>query len=62
MKSLYVLMIRLVLSFFLAYFISRFFFPGKSLLGVLGLAVAMCALAYLFQYTRKRDKGEKDGT
>ncbi len=60
MKSLYVLMIRLVLSLLLAYFICRFFFPGRSIFGVLGLAVVMCALAYLFQYTRKRDKGEKD--
>jgi len=62
MKSLYVFMIRLVLSVLLAFFISHFFFQGKTMLGVLSLAGIMLALAYLFQHTRKRDKGEKDET
>ena len=62
MKTLYRFLVRLVLSVLLAFIIIHFFFPGKSMLGVLSLAGIMLALAYLFQYTRKRDRGEKDET
>ncbi|MFH1125298.1 MAG: hypothetical protein V1758_16705 [Pseudomonadota bacterium] len=54
--------LRLILSVFLAFFMGRFFFQGGFVVKSLGLAAVMLALAYLFEYTKKRDKGERDGT
>ena len=56
-----VLLIRAALSMFLAFVISRFFFHGWGWLKIIGLAVIMFILAYLFEYTRKRDKGVGHG-
>ncbi|MFC1822499.1 hypothetical protein ACFL9T_07310 [Thermodesulfobacteriota bacterium] len=50
--------IRLVVSLIIAFFIGHFFFQGFSLLKILGLAGAMLVLAYLFEFTRKRDEGD----
>lgn len=60
MRSLRFLLIRLILSLVLAFLISRFFFPGISIIKMLGLAAVMLAMAYLFEHTRKRDKGVED--
>jgi hypothetical protein len=53
--------LRLILSVFLAFLIGRFFFQGGFVVKSLGLAAVMLSLAYLFEYTKKRDKGERDG-
>jgi hypothetical protein len=57
-----VLLLRLILAVLLAFLIGRFFFPGASIFKILGFAAIMLVLAYLFEYTRKKDKGGKDGT
>jgi len=56
-----VLLIRAALSLFLALLISRFFFQGGGWVKTIGLAAIMFILAYLFEYTRKRDKGGSHG-
>ena len=56
MKTIKIFVIRLFLSLFLAFFITRFFSPGIHLIKVFGLAAIMFGLAYLFEYTKKRDK------
>jgi uncharacterized protein YacL len=48
---------RLVLALVLAFFISHIFFHGASILRVIVLAVAMFFLAYLFEHTKKKDRG-----
>jgi hypothetical protein len=57
-----VFFLRLILAVLLAFLISRFFFPGASLVKILGFSAVLLALAYLFEYTRKKGKGGKDGT
>jgi heme A synthase len=57
-----VLFLRIILSLLLAFLIGRFFFPGASVLIVLGFAAILFALAYLFEYTRKKEKGRDNGT
>ena len=61
MRFVQTLIIRLVLSVFLAILIGRFFFQGASIAKVLGLAAVMFGLAYVFQYTKKRDQEEDHG-
>jgi len=48
--------IRLILSIMLAFIICRFFFQGTPIIYIMGLAVVMLGLAYLFEYTKKRNK------
>jgi len=63
MKSMVALFfVRVILAVFLAFLISWMFFPGKSLLNTFVLAAILLCLAYLFQYTRKRDEGGNDET
>jgi uncharacterized membrane protein len=56
MGAFYVFIIRLVLSIMLAFLISRFFFHGRPMIKIFGLAAIMLALAYLFEYTKKKDR------
>ena len=56
MGTYYLFFIRLILSLTLAFVISRFFFQGASTLKVIGLAAVMFILAYLFEYTKRRDR------
>jgi len=58
MTIFYIFIIRLALSMALAFLICRFFFPGTSIIRVLGLAVIMLILSYLFENMRKKEKGE----
>lgn len=51
-----VLLIRLVTSVLVALFISFFFFRERSVVLVIGLALALFGLAYVFEYARKRNK------
>jgi len=54
-------LLRLILATVLAFIISRFFFRGTAMIKVLVLAGILVGLAYLFEYTKKRDKGDKNG-
>ena len=58
MTTFYILILRLVLSMVLAFLICRLFFPGTSMIRVLGLAVIMLILSYLFENVRKKEKEE----
>jgi hypothetical protein len=57
MTSFYIFLIRLFLSVGLAFLIGRFFFDKISVVKISGLAVVLLGFAYLFEYTKKRDKG-----
>jgi hypothetical protein len=57
MKTMYALLLRLTLSIVLAGIISQIFFKGIHAIKTPALAVIMFILAYLFEYTRKRDRG-----
>lgn len=57
-----IFLIRLVVSVVLAFLISRLFFQGTSLVKILGLAAIMLILAYLFEYTRRKDRKRQNGT
>jgi hypothetical protein len=61
MRPLNIFFIRLIISVFLAFFIGRLFFHEMSIIKMFGLAAVMLVMAYLFEHTRKRDKGGKDG-
>ena len=56
-----IFLLRLILATVLAFIISRFFFRGTAMIKVLVLAGILVGLAYLFEYTKKRDKGDKNG-
>ena len=58
MGAFYIFVIRFVLSAIVAFLICRFFFPGASIIRVLGLAVIMLVLSYLFENTRKKEREE----
>jgi len=45
----------------MAYIINLLFFNGINLLKISLLAGIMLVLAYIFEYTRKRDRREVDG-
>jgi len=59
MRGFYILLMRVFLAVVLAYFICRVFFDAISGFRVISLAAVMLALAYLFEFTKKR--GEKHG-
>ena len=62
MKQFYIFLMRLMLAVVMASIISLFFFNGIHLLKTSLLAGVMLLLAYLFEYTKKRDAGgEGDG-
>jgi hypothetical protein len=52
-----VLLLRLFLSVGLAILLARIFFQGLPLVRTFALAGVMFALAYLFEYTKKKDRG-----
>ena len=62
MKAFSVFLIRLVVSIMLAFLISRFFFQGASMYKILGLAAIMLVLAYLFEFTKRKDREGQNGT
>jgi hypothetical protein len=61
MRGLYVFLMRAVLAAVFAFVIGRIFFPGASPLRVAALAAALLALAYLFEYTKRKDRGGTHG-
>lgn len=54
--------IRLILSAGVAFLIGFFYFRERPVLKALGLTATLLVLAYLFEHTRKRDRGEENGT
>jgi hypothetical protein len=58
MGSLYIVLLRIIIAIALAFVISLLFFKGISIIKIFGLAAIMFVLAYLFEFTRKRDKRE----
>lgn len=54
MKPIYVFLMRAGLAALLAFVISRIFFEGASALRVIALAAVMLALAYLFEFTKRK--------
>ena len=62
MGSYSIFLIRLVVSIIVAFLISRLFFQGASMVKILGLAAVMLILAYLFEFTKRKDKKGQNGT
>jgi hypothetical protein len=56
MTIFYIFIMRLALSLVLALLICRFFFPGTSIIRILGLAVIMLVLSYLFENMKKKER------
>ncbi len=56
-----VLLLRLLLAVILSLMLSYLFFETMSVMRVGGLAVALLGFAYLFEYTKQRDKGGGNG-
>ena len=53
--------LRLILSIILAFIICRFFFQNAPLINIIGFAMIMLGLAYLFEYNKRRAKGGEHG-
>jgi len=62
MGAFTVFLIRLGVSIILAFLLGRFFFQGASLYKILGLAAIMLILAYLFEFTKRKDREGQNGT
>ncbi|MDB9822474.1 hypothetical protein OAC89_02120 [Deltaproteobacteria bacterium] len=58
MKYFYIFLSRLILSVGMASIISVFFFNGIHSIKTPLLAGVMLVLAYMFEYTKKREDGE----
>jgi hypothetical protein len=58
MKNTRIIAIRLILAAIFAFIIARIFFQEISVTRVVGLGVVLFGFAYLFEYVRKRNKGE----
>lgn len=57
-----VFLLRLLLSIVLSILFARLFFGTLSVVRVGALAAALLGFAYLFEYTKKRDRGNGDGS
>ncbi|MGD8982852.1 MAG: hypothetical protein PVI53_02450 [Desulfobacteraceae bacterium] len=62
MGTFSIFLIRMVVSIMLAFLISRFFFQGASMVKILGLAAIMLILAYLFEFTKRKERKGQNGT
>ena len=58
MKGFQRLLLRVFLSLILAFILTRIFFQGASTLKTFVLALVLLIFAYLFEYTRKKDKDD----
>jgi len=54
MKKFQIFALRLVLAISFAFIISHLFFDKIAFIKIIGLALILFGLAYLFEYTRKR--------
>jgi hypothetical protein len=52
---------RLILAAVFAFILCRIFFPGASPIRVSALAAALLGLAYIFEYTKRKDRGGTHG-
>ena len=57
-----VFILRIILAILLAFVIGRFFFEQMTVIKVGLLAGVMLVFAYLFEYTKKRDRGNQNGS
>ena len=57
-----VFFLRIILAIMLAFVIGRFFFEHMTVIKVGLLAGVMLGFAYLFEYTKKRDRGKDNGS
>jgi uncharacterized membrane protein YuzA (DUF378 family) len=62
MGAFSVFLIRLVVSIMLAFLISRLFFQGAAIYKIFGLAAILLVLAYLFEFTKRKDREGQNGT
>ncbi len=62
MTSLYILLIRLILSVVISVVVARMFFQSISNFKIACLAALICGLAYLFENLRKIGKGNNVGS
>lgn len=56
-----VFVLRLLLAVILSLVLSYLFFETVSIVRTGGMALALLGFAYLFEYTKKRDKGGGNG-
>ncbi len=61
MATFYIFLIRLILSSIISIVVCRLFFQSISADKIMGLAALIFGLAYLFEYLRKRGKGDSQG-
>ncbi|MFO7838596.1 MAG: hypothetical protein R6X08_03735 [Desulfosalsimonadaceae bacterium] len=54
MNHLQIFIVRAVLGGVLAFFLCRIFRPGAGIAMIIGLAIVLVGLSYLFEYFRKR--------
>jgi hypothetical protein len=59
MSSFRVILIRAALAIVIALVAMRIFFPDAGTGRTLGLAAVLFGLAYVFEYTKRRDRGPK---
>ncbi len=62
MGAFYIFFIRFILSVIISLVICRMFFQNIALDKIIGLAVFIFVLAYLFEYLRKMGKGDSNGS
>jgi hypothetical protein len=61
MRGVYLFLMRLILAAVFAFILCRIFFPGASPIRVSALAAALLGLAYIFEYTKRKDRGGTHG-
>jgi hypothetical protein len=59
MSSFLVILIRAALAITIAVLVMRLFFPESGTGRTLGLAAVLFGLAYVFEYTKRRDRDQK---
>ncbi|RLC29831.1 MAG: hypothetical protein DRH37_06705 [Deltaproteobacteria bacterium] len=60
MTSVFVLIVRLLLSVGISFIVCRVFYHDTSGTRIMGLAALIFILAYLFEYLRSLGKGDKE--
>ena len=59
MSTFRVILIRAALAIVIAVIVIRLFFPGSGVGKIVGLAAVLLGLAYVFEYTKRRDRDRK---
>ncbi len=58
MPSIKILFLRLIIAFLVSLLIAKFFFSPPTFSKIFFLFITLFGFAYLFEYTRKRDREE----